>query len=98
MLKVGIEEDDGQARREVLDDVMLILNELMGRNAFTLRFIINNSDEAQVPELADLKALLFEPSPHLTHRARLLLVNVGANVDGCLMSGFLWHHIFIALI
>ena len=98
MLKVGIQEDDGEARGEVLDDVLLILYELMGRNAFTLCFIINNSDEAQVTKLADLKAFLFEPSSDLTYRARLLLVKVGANVDGCLMSGFLWHHIFIALV
>ena len=98
MLKIGIQEDDGEAGGEVLDDVLLILYELMGRYAFTLRFIINNSDEAQVPELADLKALFFEPSPHVTHRPRLLLVEVGANVDGCLMSVFLRHHIFIALI
>ena len=97
-MKVRIEEDDGQARREVLDDVLLILNELMCRNTFALRFIINNSDEAQVAKLTDLKALLFEPSPHLTHRARLLLVKVGSNVDGRLMSRFFGRHIFIALI
>jgi hypothetical protein len=98
LLKIGIQEDDGEAGGEVLDDVLLILYELMGRYAFTLRFIINNSDEAQVPELANLKAFLFEPSPHVTHRPRLLLVKVRANIDGCLMSRFFRHHIFIALI
>ena len=98
MLKVAIQEDYGEAGREVLDDVLLILNELMGRNTFTLGFIINYSDEAQVAKLADYKTLLFEPSPHIAHRPRLLLVEVGSNVDRWLVSRFLWHHIFIAIV
>ena len=98
LLKVAIQEDYGEAGREVLDDVLLILNELMGRNTFTLGFIINYSDEAQVAKLSDCKALIFKPSPHIAHRARLLLVEVGSNVDRRLMSQFFWHHIFIAIV
>jgi hypothetical protein len=59
LLKVAIEEDDGEAGGEVLNYILLILNELMGRNTFTLCFIINNSDEAQVAKFADCKALFF---------------------------------------